>query len=125
MKLQHSQRGVTLVSIAFYLGLLAFVVFTALKLFPVYMESFTITSSVEGLQAEGGAEAFVGAGAVKQAVVKRFGVNNISLVTGEDVIVVRDENIYTINVEYEVRIPFIKNIDLVLFFENNAEVLAR
>lgn len=124
MKLEQSQRGATLTTIAFYLFLLGFSVFTALKLVPVYMESFTIRSVMEGMSVEKGRE-YTGSLKVREAVLKRFGINNITQVGADDVVVVREDDAYVITVDYEVRIPFISNIDFVLVFTNEAEVKAR
>ena len=121
MKLQKSQKGVTMVSLAFYLGLLAFVIFTVLKLFPVYMDSFSVESSVKGLETDRSKE-YRGAGSVRTALLKRFSINNLTVVNHEDVVVKRDDELYIVDVDYEVRIPYIKNIELVLTFKNHAEV---
>ncbi len=124
MKLKQHQKGATLYSVAFYLLLLGFVVFVGLKLFPVYMESFAVKSSVEGLNADPDAQ-FNGAREVQGTLIKRFSFNNIESVTGEDIVVVRKDQTYIVDVDYEVRIPFISNIDLVISFKNHAEVNAR
>jgi len=42
MNTLQQQRGMTLWSFIFMIGLLAFVVFTALKVVPVYMEDFSV-----------------------------------------------------------------------------------
>jgi hypothetical protein len=123
MKLQRSQKGVTMLTIAFYLGLLAFVVLTALKLFPVYMESFSVASSVEAMNSA--QEEYSGAMAVRIALLKKLGFNNVQNVTKDDISVTRENQVYMIDVNYEVRIPYIKNINLVVSFENHAEVPAR
>lgn len=124
MKLQKSQKGVTLASIAFFLLLLGFVVYTVLKLFPVYMEAFTVESSVKGLEADKNQD-YMGAMSVRQAVFRRFTMNNVSNVSSDDIIVARDNHMYMVDVNYEVRIPYFKNISLLLTFENHAEVPAR
>lgn len=124
MKLQHMQKGVTLTSLAFYLGLLGFAVFTALKLFPVYMDAFTIESSVKSLETDKTKE-FSGAITVQRALFKRLSINNISSLNKDDVSVVREDNYYMVDVDYETRIPYMFNIDLVLSFAYNAKVPAR
>jgi aspartate carbamoyltransferase regulatory subunit len=123
MKLQKSQKGVTMFSIAFYLGLLAFVVLTVLKLFPVYMENVTVASAVKNL--ESNREGYMGVLAVKQSLIKNFGINNVTMVPAEDIRVTRDNQTYMVDVNYEIRIPYIRNISLVISFENHAEVAAR
>ncbi|MCW8919336.1 MAG: DUF4845 domain-containing protein [Gammaproteobacteria bacterium] len=123
IKSRKRQQGVTMISVAFFLGLLAFAVFTVLKLFPVYMESFTVASSVKNL--ENRTEEYMGAKAVRDALMKNFGVNNVTAVSAEDISVTREDQMYLVDVNYEVRIPYIKNLSLVVTFENHAEVPAR
>jgi hypothetical protein len=110
-------------SIAFYLGLLAFVVLTVLKLFPVYMESFTVTSAVENLGKK--TEPYSGVLDVRESLLKNFGINNVTLVSAQDISVRREDQKYLVDVDYEVRIPYIKNISLVMSFTNHTEVAAR
>ena len=124
MKSRKHQKGITLFGFAFIMFLIGFTAFTVLKLFPVYMENFTIRSSVKSLEEERGNEYF-GAFAVRQALLKRFGINNVSQVSADDVSVVRDGAIYNVDVDYDVRIPFIGNISLLVSFTNHAEVSAR
>jgi hypothetical protein len=123
MKLQKSQQGFTMLSLAFYLGLLAFVVFTTLKLFPVYMDAFTVESAVEGVTTDKNRE-YTSPMSVRTGILKRFEINNVRTLSHEDVVVTREDKMYIVDVDYEVRIPFIRNIDLVLSFENHAEVPA-
>jgi hypothetical protein len=123
MRLQHVQQGATMISVAFFLGLLAFAVFTTLKLFPVYMESFAVASSVQNLEKKG--EEYMGGVAVRDALLKNFSVNNVTSVTKDDIQVTRQDQMYIVDVNYEVRLPYIRNIDLVVSFENHAEVSAR
>ena len=59
---------------------------------------------------------------MRSAVLNRFSINNLTVVNHEDVVVKRDDELYIVDVNYEVRIPYIKNIELVLSFKNHAEV---
>lgn len=123
MTLEQSQRGATLWSVIFILFLIGFSVFVTLKLFPVYMEDFSIVSSLESLENDPGAE-YLGAGKVKQAVMKRFGINNVKVISSEDVSVSREGNFYYVDVDYEVIVPFIGNISLLITFGHSASVRA-
>lgn len=123
MKLQKSQKGFTLASLSFFLLLLGFVVYTSLKLFPVYMEAFTVESSVKSLETDKNEE-YVGPSAVRAALIRRFGVNNVRMVSLDDISVIREKNTLMVDVNYEVRLPYFKNIYLLLTFENHAEVPA-
>lgn len=118
------QQGITLYGFAFILLLIGFAVFTTLKLFPVYMENFAVRSSLKSMEEEHGQE-YAGALAVRSTVSKRFGINNISQVTSDDISVTREGQIYYVDVDYEVKIPYISNISLLVSFTNHAEVPAQ
>jgi len=124
MKLKHTQKGITLFSLAFFLMLLGFVVFVILKLFPVYMDDMSLKSSLESMAKDTTVE-YSAAIDVRSTVIKNLGLNNITQVSLDDISVKRDGDIYNINIDYEVRVPFIKNIDLAISFTNHAEVRAR
>lgn len=118
------QQGITIYGVSFILLLIGFTSFTILKLFPVYMENFTIRSSVESL-AKDPDEQYLGVSAVRSALMKRFGMNNVTQVTSEDISISREGQIYYVDVDYEVQVPFIKNISLLVSFTNHGEVAAR
>lgn len=117
------QKGMTVYGVAFILLLIGFAVFTTLKLFPVYMENFTISSSLESLERESDKQ-FTGAMDIRHALMKRFGMNNVRQVTRDDISVTREGQIYYVDVDYEVRVPYIKNISLLVSFTNHVEVNA-
>lgn len=123
MRLQKEQHGATLWSIAFILFLIGFAAFTTLKLFPVYMEDFSISSSLDSMEQDVAAE-YRGVGSVQQGFMRRLGVNNVKVLKRDDVAVSREGDYYYIDVNYEVTIPFIGNVSLLLNFEHSASVRA-
>ena len=121
MKLQHAQQGFSFWSLSFYLFLLGFAVFNGLKLFPVYAESATIESAVRSLESDRLAN-YTSPMSVKSALFKRMSINNVTFVTHEDIAVIRENNNFVVDAEYEVRIPYFQNIDLLFSFEHHAVV---
>lgn len=121
MRLQYQQQGITLVSLSFYLLLLGFAVFNVLKLFPVYMESFEIESSVKSLESDRG-EPYTGSNSVRTALFKRLRFNNVKSLTKDNIVIKREEQVYMVDVNYEVRVPYISNIDLIISFSHHAKV---
>lgn len=118
------QQGITLFGFLFILFLIGFTAFTTFKLFPVYMENFSIRSSLESTEQEQGVE-YRGALAVRNAVFRRFSINNVTQVSKDDISIIRDGQVYLIDVDYEVRVPYISNISLLVSFKNHAEVDAQ
>lgn len=118
------QRGMTLVSWVVVLLILAFVFIFLLKVVPAYMEDFSVGSSLKSLK-EDTVTTFSTPEQVHTAIMRRLSVNNVDNVTSEDIEISRVGSSFDINVEYEVREPFMFNIDLVLTFNHRVGVQAR
>ncbi len=122
MRLQKHQNGLSIWSFSFNLFLIGFAVFVTLKLFPIYMEDLSIGKSVTSLESD--SDEFRGALSVRTALTKRFEMNNVTRVSKENISIIRDNQEYLIDVDYEVEVPFIGNISLILRFEHSAVVRA-
>lgn len=119
MKLNHSQQGATFWSVAFILLLIGFVVFNVLKLLPIYLQSFSVESAVTSLETDRG-QTFAGPMDVRTKLYKRLAINDVDIVEMNDITVTRENNYYLVVVDYEVRLPYFKNIDLLLSFKHTA-----
>lgn len=124
MRLRKHQQGMTFFGLAFTLLLIGFVVFTALKLLPPYMQNFYVRGALQSTETDDAAE-YSRAAAVRIAILKRLDINDVTQVKAEDVSVVRDGAIFNIDIDYEVVVPFVHNISLLINFENHAEVPAQ
>lgn len=124
MKLHQYQIGASIWGIMIVVLLAILAGHTAFKLLPVYMEDMAVKSVVNGLESDPDTQ-YSRPGDVHGAVFRRFGVNNISRVSRDDVIVLRDGDRFLVDVIYEVRVPYLANISLVMVFEHRAEVRAR
>ncbi len=118
------QAGFTLWSLAFLLLFIGFLAFTVLKMFPVYMEDFNVSGALSAMESE--SKEYVGSMNVHQSVLKRLAVNNVTRVTSDDVSVVRDSDrqTYEIEVDYDVMIPYMGNVSLLLNFNHVVSVRA-
>jgi hypothetical protein len=124
MNCRKHQQGITLFGFALTLFLIGFVAFTTFKLFPVYMENFAIRSSLESMETERDTE-YRGVVSVRNTLLRRFEINNVTQAKKDDISIIRDGQTYRIEVSYEVTIPFISNISLLVSFNNTAEVPAQ
>lgn len=122
MRLNKYQKGLSVWSFSFNLFLIGVAVFITLKLFPVYMEDLSVGTAVESLESD--PEEFRGALSVRNALTKRFDINNVTRVDKDNISITRDNQEYLIEVNYEVEVPFISNIFLILRFEHSAVVRA-
>lgn len=121
MKNYNKQRGVTMVTIAAGLALLAFFVTIAITLVPVYMENFSVSSHVSRLGKDSRTKEMTKE-EIRKTLLKRFGIDDVKNVERQDILVSDIPGGYLIEVDYEVRKSFLGNVDLVVYFTETAEV---
>lgn len=114
------QRGVTL--FGFLMSLIVIVVLgiVILRVTPAYIEYFSVRQSLEAVKAQEksinydlGAEQ-----QVRDAVQRRFDINDVRTINSKDVKIKRVGNGLEVMADYDVRIPLISNIYLLLDFKN-------
>ncbi|HKJ77786.1 MAG TPA: DUF4845 domain-containing protein [Gammaproteobacteria bacterium] len=118
------QEGITAIGALVILVLVGFLALAVLKLFPVYMEHFSVTASMESLKEEPGDERLTGR-KLEQLLMRRFNVNSVQSVGREHIEVDPNDSGFTVSVVYERRVPFMANIDFVVSFDDTVEVAAR
>jgi hypothetical protein len=121
MDLIKKQFGVTMPTIAALLALLAFFVLIAIRLFPIYMENFNISSHMKRI----GHDARMGELTKREletTLLKRFSIDDVKNVEREDILITDTDGGYVIEVIYEVRTPFMGNIDFVVYFDEKQEI---
>jgi len=128
LALPARQRGMTLIGWAAVLAILVFIAMFFIRLTPVYIEYFSVKSSIDslatdsrsgGLTVTGGA---LGAKELRQILMRRFDINSVRRVEAEDIIVERQGAGYLVSVEYEAVTNFFGNIRLLVEFSHAVEV---
>ena len=117
------QKGMT--AIGWLLVLLLVVVFSivAIKLIPMYLDSFKVTSSLESLSNDSKAKGKSGR-EIRQLLMKRLDVNMVSDVTASDVSVSRSREGIVVEIDYEARRSLFGNLHMVLVY-NHSVVIAQ
>jgi hypothetical protein len=103
------------------LGLLIIGIFLglcAIKIGPIYMSSFTITSIIDNLTTEAAAKGYNRRG-INERLAKRFSTNNVTAISPKNVSIELSDDEVTLDANYEERVAFVFNIDVVVRFENN------
>ncbi|MFW5426130.1 MAG: DUF4845 domain-containing protein [Methylophagaceae bacterium] len=120
----NNQRGMTLISWVIILGVIAFFATIALRLIPMYQEYFAVKNIMQGMEIELRDNKLT-----KQQVnimlLRRFNTGYILNVKKENIEYHRGKNnafVTKINIDYEVREPFIAQIDLIGHFELEVDV---
>jgi hypothetical protein len=116
MKLPQKQHGATMWQTCVYILLFLFVVTTALKLGPVYLQDRNIKSALNAINQD--ATSDITDDAIKNRLYKTFQVSMIDEKLLKDVIVDRTSEMPVLMMDYEVRVPFAANIDVVVSFSH-------
>ncbi|MFV1982882.1 MAG: DUF4845 domain-containing protein [Thiohalomonadales bacterium] len=119
IKSQNGMTGIAWMIVIFLLGFFAYIV---MILFPIYLENNNVKSIIGDLANSN--ENFSSAAKLRRTIKKRFDINMTTSVTAADVEISRDANVFLVNIDYEVREPFIGNIDLLITFKDEVEVPA-
>lgn len=117
----HKQQGLTGIAIILMLAVAAFFLAIAFTVFPVYMENFSVTTHVHDLKKVPEVKTLTKSDITKQ-LFRRFDIDNVKSVTEDDVTFTDIPDGWRIDVDYEVRKPFIGNVDIVLVFHEEVEV---
>ena len=124
MKSIHQQRGMTPIGWVLVFLLIAFFALITLKLFPIYLQSFSVGSVISDLKDEPGISTMTSPQIIS-LVQKRLDVNMVTDVGANDIYVEKFGNTMTISADYEVRKSMLGNVDVVASFNKSVEVPAR
>lgn len=115
------QRGMTGIAMALILVMVAFFAMVILRLFPIYMEHFSVTSHLKTLASDAGASKKTNSEIISK-LTKSFSIDDVKNVTEEHIFIERENGVVTVAVEYEVRTPAMSNIDMVVNFVDEVEL---
>lgn len=121
--LRKSQEGVSTLAVMLLGPLVAIFILVVIKLIPVYLEYSSVKSVLNGMTSDR-AETYTSAGMVTSTLFKRLNVNEVKSVETENVLVEREGAVYTITIDYEVKVPLFYNIAILITFSDKGEVSA-
>jgi len=114
------QQGLTLLSTILVLGIVIFFAITAMKLFPVYSEYYSVVQAMDSVAGQPGVQNETPQG-IRSAMGRHFDVSYVSSVKSRDIKVGRS-NGYKMRVAYEVRKPLFGNLDFVAKFDRTVDL---
>jgi len=119
-----NQRGMTLISWVMVLGIIAFFATLVIRLLPMYQEYFNVVGIMDNMKIEVRDNKMTKA-QVNLMLHRRFNTGYITSVKDENIEITRGKNrtqVTGIAIDYEVRVPFIAQIDLVGHFQEKFDV---
>lgn len=115
------QCGISVLGLITVLILIGFVGLMVMRLVPVYMESFEVGGIVNGLAEDSSLHGATHA-QLRQALNRRFSVNNIQSVDRDEITFERERDGTRVVVEYEARVPLVGNLDGIASFRKEVLV---
>ncbi|MDO6564449.1 DUF4845 domain-containing protein [Amphritea sp. 1_MG-2023] len=124
MSIRNKQRGVSFFSLMIILIVAGVFFAVGMKLFPVYWDHSLVTSMMEELVEEPETKRDSPT-ETRMKVSKRLRINQVSLPVKDAVIIDEKEGVKNITLKYDVTVPMFYNVDAVVKFHEQYEVIIR
>jgi hypothetical protein len=122
MKLSpNRQQGLTLISMLFVLGLIAFFVLLGIKIIPVYLDHNKVANALSALEKSGNIES-QSEFEIRNSLAKRFNLNYVYDVTQNDIKVTKHGSYVKVAIQYEVAKKLVGNLSILAEFNDVIEV---
>ena len=117
---RQPQAGMTYMGMLIMLIVIAFFAVVVIKVLPLYLEHFNVTSSLQSLARDTKDQHGTLTPAEADKLLRnRLGINDVQHVTEDDIHVTRDGNNLVVEVSYEARVHLFGNLDVVAKFPDN------
>ena len=123
MRTHVRQKGITLIGFAMVMCVGGFFAYAAMKLIPLYTEYFGVVKSMKSLQTEAGIET-MSIDQIRDRLDRNFSVQYVDEkdVPLKSINLVTQNNQHSLRVAYDVRVPFIYNVDLMVHFDKTIDL---
>lgn len=116
LKRRDGQRGAIDLVVIFAVMFGAILVISAIKIFPIYMDHWTIEEAVQNVLNEAAGNNKISKRKLSSMLYRRLDVNRIDFIGEDDVVFNRNKSSLTATLEYERRAPLLGNMDVILKF---------
>ena len=113
-----AESGVSLSGLIVVLVVLGALALVAIKVTPAFLEYRAVKDSIVKAKAEAGSGTVR---EIQQAFDKNAGVNDVSAISGRDLVITRDGGSTEISFAYEKRVPLAGNASLLLDFTGTTD----
>jgi len=117
----REQRGATFLGTVVIVAILGFALYAAIRLFPLYMEYMAVARAME--QTAKDAKEGTSPQALKQAMDRRWVIEDIKSIDPAEIKITRAPNGYTMQASYRAMVPFVGNVSLAADFDKTVEVV--
>lgn len=111
------QRGITLLGFIMVMAVVGVFAFVGFKLFPVYAEYYSAVTDLKAVCKEPDAST-ASVQDMRNKLDRRFNISYVSSIdTVKNVKLIRNGDVKSLNIKYEVRRPLVYNLDFVAKFD--------
>lgn len=121
MNTVNKQRGISTIGLVMVLLLIGFFTLIILKVGPMYLENFSVTTSLDSLKNEPELASKTGL-EIQNLLMKRLDINDVENVNAKNIAITRPSTGVLVGVKYEVRKSLFGNIDVVGKFDESVEL---
>ncbi len=120
--MRQSQRGVTLIGWLFLLAPLAIVIYSGIRVVPMYLNAMNVAKALNVVATESGGAGIANPQVLRTSIEKNFDVQAIEHPSPKDLDIHREGDHMVITADYEDVAPLFGNISLLLQFHKQVEV---
>ncbi len=117
------QRGMTLTGWMTVIALILFFAMLGMKIGPIYLENLTVKDVVESLKDEP-LITKRSASQVKSMIMKRLDINGVYDLKSDHVKVKKSPGIMKVSIDYQVQKKMVGNIDILVTFSDQIELIS-
>jgi len=121
IKFRSRQQGATMLGMLVIIAILGLGLYSVIRLFPTYMEYYSVVRNMESVAKENPAES-TSVGALKIALQKHWDIDDIKSVEVNDMDIKKISTGYEIHAEYNAKVPFVANVSWLVAFDKTVEV---
>lgn len=115
------QRGMTMWSALFVIGVFVYFLFMLFKLLPPYLEDMKVRTALDGIAAERSVDSMTNAEIIER-LDKRFDIDMVTNVKASQVQIKPLGRMKQIRINYEVVVPLFFNISALLEFDHARQI---
>jgi Domain of unknown function (DUF4845) len=119
--MQTKQRGITLIGWLVLLAPFAVVLYTGIRLTPIYLNYMKVAHSLEAIKSEYSAND-ANAASLNTSLQKQFDVQSVDYPTPKDIKITRDGKSWVMEASYDDQAPLFANISIQVAFHKVVQI---
>ena len=114
------QQGATFLGMAIVAGVIIFIAIIGMKMLPAYIEYISVKKVIKAMGSDPSLSS-MSTKEIRQSFNKRKSIDNIGSVTGDDLVIEKDDGSTVVSVDYQVQKPLMGNVTALLDFHASSD----